>query len=58
MEECLYVFNMDVEEEFGVREENEQIGESSTCPSKTHTYVHLANNAVNIKTIITDKDNL
>lgn len=57
MEECLDVFNMDVGEEFGVREEKDQIGESSTCPGKTQTYVHLANNAVHIKTIIADKNN-
>lgn len=57
MEECLDVFNMDVGEEFGVREENDQIGESSTHLGKTQTYVHLANNGVHIKTIIVNKDN-
>jgi len=57
MEECLDVFNMDVREEFGVKEKNNQIGESSNNLRKTYTYVHLPNNAINIKTIIGYKEN-
>lgn len=57
MDECLDVFNMDIEEEFGVREVNDQVGESSTRPSKSQTYVHMTRNVVHIKTIVVDKDN-
>lgn len=57
MDECLDVFNMDVGEEFGISEVNDQIGESSTCLGKSQTYLHLTDNTVHIKTIIADKDN-
>jgi len=57
MEECLDVLNMNVGEEFGARENNDQVGESSTRPRKNQTYVHLADNAIHIKTIIVDKQN-
>jgi len=57
MEEYLDVFNMDVGEEFGAEEKNDHIGENSTRPGKTQTYVHLAKNAIHIKTIIGDKEN-
>lgn len=41
MDECLGVFNMDVGEEFGIDENNDQVGDSSTFPKKSQTYVLL-----------------
>jgi len=57
MDERLDVFNMDVGEDFGAREANDQIRESSTRLGKSQTYVHMTDNAVYIKTLVVDKDN-
>lgn len=35
IEECLDIFNMDVKEEFGDVEADDQVGESSTRPKKS-----------------------
>lgn len=57
MDECIDVFNMDVREEFGAKEVNDQVGESSTHQGKSQTYVHMTDNVVHIKTLIAEKDN-
>lgn len=56
MEEAVDVFNMDVGEAFGASESGNQTRLSSTRPDKSQTYVHMTNNAVHIKTLITEKE--
>lgn len=57
MDEAVDIFNMDVGE-FGVDEPNDTLGQSSTWPKKSQTYVHMTDNVVHIKTLIAKKENI
>lgn len=57
MNEAIDVFNMDVGEEFRVSKVNDQMGQSSTQPDNSQMYVHMTNNVIHIKILITKKDN-
>lgn len=56
MDEAIDVLNMDVGE-FGVDESDDTLGQSSTQPNKSQTYVHMTDNAVHIKTLMEEKEN-
>lgn len=57
MDECLNIFNMDVKEDFKVREINDLIREISTLLGKIYTYVYMINNVVYINTLVANNEN-
>lgn len=48
---------MNMGEEFEDAKDDDQVGESSTWPEKSHTYVHMTKDVVHIKTVYIDKVN-
>lgn len=56
MEEAMNVFNMHMGE-FDVDESGDTLGQSSTQLNRGQTYVHMIENAIDIKTLIAKKEN-